>query len=220
MRESRPWTFGLGLSNAGSASSGKDRFTLSGGHTNVLNLDHQFVGAYTTSLERFEDVRQLGLSYRVPLYAQGGVIGASYTRVDVVGNYSAFTSTGAGRTLGLNHTLYLSPEGGRRSYVTVGVEYKVLDPSKINNTVVPGQFDRRSRPARLGYTVRTESDLAVWDFNADLAANLGGGANNDLASYQSEDPRITTIRWKALRGGISYSSAVARTWLLGLRGHF
>jgi hemolysin activation/secretion protein len=218
VKESRPWTFGVSLSNAGSASSGHDRFTVSGGHTNLFNLDHQFVGAYTTSLERTRDVNQLGLAYKVPLYSLGGVIGASYTRSDVVGNFGSFTSTGAGHALGINYTLYLAPVSGRRSYVTFGVEDKVFDASKINDTVVPGQLDRRSRPVTVGYTARTESDTSVWGYNVDLSANTGSGANNDLASYQSEDPRITTTHWKAVRGGVNYAAPFAGTWLLGLRG--
>lgn len=220
VKESRPWTFGVSASNGGSESSGKDRVTVSGGHTNVFNLDHQFVGTYTTSLERMSDVKQLGLSYKVPLYAQGGVVGVSYTNSDVVGNFGSFTSTGAGHTLGVNYTLYLPPEGGRRSYVTLGLEDKVFDASRINDIVVPGQMDRRSRPIMLGYTARTESDTAVWGYNLDLAVNTGTGDDNDLASYQSEDPRVTTTRWKAVRGGINYIAPVAETWLLGLRGQY
>ena len=46
-------------------------FTVSGGHTNLFNRDHQFVGAYTTSFDEMDDVKQLGLSYKVPLYALG-----------------------------------------------------------------------------------------------------------------------------------------------------
>ncbi|HYF42260.1 MAG TPA: ShlB/FhaC/HecB family hemolysin secretion/activation protein [Ramlibacter sp.] len=219
-KESRPWTFGVSASNAGSESSGQDRVTLSGGHTNLFNRDHQFVGAYTTSLERMSDVKQIGLSYKVPLYELGGVIGASYTNSDVVGNFGAFTSTGAGHTFGLSYTLYLPPEGGRRSYVTLGIEDKVFDASKINEIVVPGQLDRRSRPVVVGYNARTESDAAVWGYNLDLAVNTGSGANNDLASYQSEDPRITTTRWMALRGGINYTMPLAQTWLLSARAAY
>ncbi len=220
VRENRPWTFGVSASNAGSESSGQDRVTVSGGHTNLFNRDHQFVGAYTTSLERMSDVKQLGLSYKLPLYELGGVVGASYTNSDVVGNFGAFTSTGAGHTLGLSYTMYLPPDGGRRSYVTLGLEDKVFDASRINDIVVPGQLDRRSRPLVLGYTARTESDTSVWGYNLDLAVNTGGGANNDLVSYQSEDPRITTIRWKALRGGISYTMPLAQTWLLSARAAY
>ena len=218
VKEQRPWTFGVSASNAGSDSSGKDRVTVTGGHTNLFNLDHQFVGAYTTSLERAKDVKQLGLSYKVPVYTLGGVIGASYTRSDVVGNFGTFNSTGAGHTLGLSYTHYLAPEGGRRSYITAGIEDKVFDASKINDIVVPGQFDRRSRPVTVGYTARTETDTSVWGYNVDLAVNTGGGDNNDLASYQSEDPRITTTRWKALRANASYLAPVFGAWTLGIRG--
>lgn len=220
VKESRPWTFSMGLSNGGSESSGKDRFTIAGGHTNLFNRDHQFNGAYTTSLERMSDVKQIGLSYRVPLYELGGVIGASYTRSDVVGNFGVFTSTGAGHTFGVNYTAYLPPEGGRRSYVTLGLDDKVFNASKINDIPVPGQVTRRSRPITLGYTARTESDTSVWGYNVELAANTSSGNGNDLASYQTEDPRITTARWKALRGGINYSASFAGNWLWSARSQW
>jgi hemolysin activation/secretion protein len=217
VKEARPWTFAVGASNAGTRASGKDRLTLSGGHTNLFDRDHQFVGAYTTSIERTEDVQQLGLSYRIPLYAQGGVVGVSYTESDVVGNFGAFTSTGAGHTLGVNYTLYLPPAGGRRSYLTLGLEDKVFDASKINDIVVPGALDRRSRPVVVGYNVRTETNAAVWGYNVELAMNTGTGSSNDLASYRSEDPRVSTVRWKALRGGFSYAAPLPGAWLLGVR---
>lgn len=218
VKEKRPWTFGVGLSNAGSDSTGRDRLTVSGGHTNLFNLDHQFVGAYTTSIERTEDVKQLGLAYKIPLYSLGGVVGASYVRSDVVGNFGTFTSTGAGHTLGVNYTMYLPPDGGRRSYVTASLDDRVFDATQISGIVVG--VDRRSRPITLGYAARTDTDTAVWAYNAALALNTGSGRANDLASYQNEDPRITTTRWKALRGGASYSAPFAQTWLWSARGQF
>ncbi len=218
VKEHRPWNFGLSLSNGGSESSGRDRFTISGGHTNLFNRDHQFVGAYTTSLQRPSDVKQLGLSYKVPLYAQGGVVGVVYTRSDVVGNFGTFTSTGAGQTLGVNYTLYLPPQGGRRSYVTLGLDDKVFDATAISGVVVG--VDRRSRPITFGYLARTESDASVRSYHVDFAINTGTGRGNDLASYQNEDPRITTLHWKALRGGANYSAPFATTWLWTARAAF
>jgi hemolysin activation/secretion protein len=138
----------------------------------------------------------------------------------VVGNFGTFTSTGAGHTFAVNYTLYLPPEGGRRSYVTIGLEDKLFDASRINDIIVPGALDRRSRPIVVGYTARTETDDSFWGYNLDFAVNTGSGSHNDLASYQSEDPRITTTRWKALRGGMTYTSALAQTWLWKARGQF
>jgi hemolysin activation/secretion protein len=218
LKEQRPWTFAVGVSNAGSESSGRDRLTISGGHTNLFNLDHHFVGAYTTSIQRTSDVKQLGLSYKVPLYAQGSVIGASYTRSDVVGNFGAFTSTGAGHTAGVNYTMYLPPQGGRRSYASIGLDDKLFDATEISG--VPVGVDRRSRPVTFGYAARIESDASVWGYNVDLSVNTGSGSHNDLSSYQNEDPRIDTVRWKALRGGINYTAPLARSWLWSARAQF
>ena len=218
VKESRPWTFGASLSNAGSASSGRDRFTLSGGHTNLFNRDHQFVGAYTTSLQRTSDVKQLGLSYKVPLYALGGVVGVNYTRSDVVGNFGTFTSTGAGHTVGINYTHYLPRDGGRRNFLTAAFDDKLFRASVINDQAIG--LDRRSRPITFGYSTRTETDTSVWGYNVDLAFNTSGGHGNDLASYRAEDPNIGTTRWKALRGGASYSTVFNGNWLWALRGQY
>jgi len=218
VKEQRPWTFAVGVSNAGSEASGRDRLTVSGGHTNLFNLDHHFVGAYTTSIERTSDVKQLGLSYKVPLYALGGVIGASYTRSDVVGNFGTFTSTGAGHTFGVSYTMYLPPQGGRRSYASIALDDKVFDATEISGIAVG--VDRRSRPVSFGYAARTESDTSVWGYNVDLSLNTGSGSHNDLASYQNEDPRIDTVHWKALRGGINYTAPLAKTWLWWARAQF
>jgi hemolysin activation/secretion protein len=218
VKELRPWTFGIGASNTGTKASGRDRLTVTGGHTNLFDRDHQFIGAYTTSVERTDNVKQLGLAYKVPLYGLGAVVGASYTRSDVVGNFGAFTSTGAGRTAGVSTTFYLAPEGGRRSYLAVALDDKVFNASRIDDIVVPGALDRRSRPVTLGYNVKVETDTAIWGYSADLAANTGTGENNDLAAYRSEDPRITKLHWTALRGGANYLAPFAHGWLLSVRG--
>ena len=220
VRESAPWSFSAGLSNTGSPATGRDRLSLVGSHSNVFGRDHQFSGAYTTSLQRTKDVSQLGLNYRIPLYRLGGVVGLSYTKSQVVGNFGTFNSTGAGETYGVNYNQYLPPDGGRRSYLSLGLDNKLFNVTQINGVVVPGQLDRTSRPLSLGYNVRVESDKAAWGYNAELAVNLRGGKGNDLVSYQSEDPRIGTANWKALRGGANYFTSFASGWLWGVRGLF
>ncbi|MCC2676766.1 MAG: hemolysin activation/secretion protein [Ramlibacter sp.] len=217
VKEKKPWGLTLSANNSGTDETGEDRVTVAGSHSNLWNRDHQFVGAYTTSLERTEDVKQLGLSYKVPLYAQGGVLGFTFTRSDVVGSFGTFSSTGAGHTFAANYTMYLAPQGGHRSYLTIGIEDKLFDASRINNVVLPGALDRRSRPILLGYTASTETDTAVWGYGAELSINTGTGANNDLTSYRSEDPRVDTVHFKVLRGSASYSAPFARNWAWSVR---
>ena len=218
VKESKPWNFSLGLSNTGSNATGNDRLTLSGGHANVLGRDHQFVGAYTTSLERPADVRQLGLNYRIPFYRAGGVLGLSLTRSDVVGNFGDFSSTGAGETLGLNYNHYLAPRGGYRSFVSFSLDDKLFKASEINGVSV--QTGRRSRPLTLGYNARVESDTSVGGYSTDLAFNLDSGADNNLAAYLTEDARITTSNWRALRAAGNYLTTFGGGWLWSVRGQF
>lgn len=220
VQDGRPWTFGVSASNAGSQATGRNRLTVFGSHQNVFDRDHQFVGAYTTAPENASNVRQVGLSYRLPLYGVGGVVGASYTRSDVVGDFGAFTSTGAGHTASVDYTLYRAPVGGRRSYFTLGLDDKLFEPVRINDVPLEGQASRRSRPVRLGYTVRTETDVSLSRYGMELVLNTGSGEGNDLASYQTEDPRISTVRWKALRGSAQHERALASSWVLGLRAHW
>jgi hemolysin activation/secretion protein len=105
--------------------------------------------------------------------------------------------------------------------VSFGVDDKVFKATTIDG-VVAG-VDRRSRPFTLGYSARTESDTSVWGYNADIAANLPGGPNNDLESYRTESAepaRFTTARWKAVHGGINYGAPLMQTWLWSARAQF
>jgi hemolysin activation/secretion protein len=220
VQERKPWNFTVSESLAGSDATGNDRLTITGSHSNLFDRDHQLTASYSTSLERIGDVRQYGLNYRVPLYRLGGVMGLSYTKSDVVGNFGVFKSSGAGHTMGLNYNHYLPPDGGYRSYVGFGLDDKQFDVTKINGIPLAGQQVRRSRPLTLGYTGKMESDASVWGYSLDFAVNTPGGDGNDIASYQTEDSRIANIDWKAVRGSASYLTSGANGWLLGIRAQF
>lgn len=215
--EAKPWNFAVSLANTGSRATGRDRLTFAGSHSNVFDLDHQFTGAYTTSIEKTSDVQQAGLNYRVPLYRLGGVLAASYTHSKVVGDFGAFQSTGAGQTVGINYSQYLPPDGGYRSYVTLALDDRRFDAADISGVPIPGQLVRRSRPLSLAYTARVETSTAQWGFNTELAANLASGSGNNLAAYRSEDPRIDTARFKVVRANANYLSAFAGGWLWAVR---
>jgi hemolysin activation/secretion protein len=218
VKASDPLIFSTSVANTGSEATGNDRLALVLGHSNLFDLDHQFSMAYTTSLERTQNVKQLGLNYRIPLYAQGGVIGMSYTSSDVVGSFGSFNSSGAGETFGVNYNLYLPPLGGRRTYLSLALDEKLFNISKINGVEVPGQMQRGSRPLTLGFTAKVESDKAVWGYNADIATNLPGSTGNTLAAYQTEDARIQTVDWSAAHLGANYLASMESGWLWSVRG--
>lgn len=216
--EAKPWNFAVSLSNTGSRDTGRDRLTFSGSHANVFDRDHQFTGAYTTSIERPGDVRQFGANYRVPLYALGGVLAASYTRSTVVGDFGALKSSGAGQTMGLNYSHSLAPEGGYRSYITVGLDDRRFDITEIGGVPFPGQQVRRSRPVMVAYTARVETDTSTWGYSTSLAANLVAGGGNSLSAYRSEDARIRTAAFRVLRANANYLAPFGGGWVWSVRG--
>lgn len=220
VKETKPWNLSASLSNTGSESTGQDRFTVVGSHANVWGLDHQFSAAYTTSLERASDVKQLGVNYRIPLYKLGGVASMSFTKSDVVGGFGSFTSTGAGQTFGVSYSHYLPPAGGRRSYLSIGFDQKRFNAVQINGVPVVGQMDRQSSPLTFGYSARLESDNVVWSYHAELAANSGSDGGQQLIAFQSEDPRINRVDWRAIRGNVNYMRALSSGWLVAARGQF
>jgi hemolysin activation/secretion protein len=203
-----PWSQSLNAANTGAASSGRDRLTYSLGHANVFDRDHQLAAALTTSVEQPSSVRQLGLSYRIPLYAAGGVLGLTATHSNVEGNFGTFTSTGAGQTLGANYTHHVEADGGLRRFATVALDDKLFKTSLISGIPIPGQASRRSRPLSLGYSARLEGDGLFYQYNIDVATNLAGGSGNSLAAYRSEDPRITNSRFFVVRAGTQVSGVV------------
>ena len=220
VRESKPWSVGVAASNAGSASSGNDRITLSLSHANVADRDHAVSASYTTSLEKPKNVKQYGLSYRIPLYEQLGALALSATRSDVVGNFGVFNSTGAGQTWGVSYTQYLLAREAYRGFVNVGVDDKLFDVTFINGIAVPGLVARRSRSLTVGYNARNETEASQWSYGLDFAHSLGGGAGNDLASYKTEDPRIDSAKWQALRGSAALSLPLTGRWVWSARSQF
>lgn len=220
LKESREMNLSASWANTGTAATGNDRLSVVANHANVFGRDHQASLAYTTSLETADRVQQFGLNYRIPLYVAGGVVGLSYTTSDVVGNFGTFNSTGAGQTMGANYSHYLEPNGGRRSYATVGLEERLFSASKINGVVQAGQTERVSRPISLGYTARVESDTSMWGYNAQIDMNVPTGSSSSLTAYQTEDARISTERWSSLKGGFNYLSALGKGWLWSARGQW
>jgi hemolysin activation/secretion protein len=218
VQDALPLKFSANLNNTGSRQSGRDRFTLAASHDNLFDSDHQLLAAYTTSLAKPSAVSQLGLSYRVPLYARLSTLELSYTQSDVVGDFGTFSSSGAGRTMGVVMTRHLLAPQGQKRQVQVGLEDKTFDATLMNGVALSGQTLRRTRPLSLGYASGAQSDRAKWDAAVSVLLNLPGGAGNDLASYRSESPSVTRARWTALRARASWASGFGDGWAVAWRG--
>lgn len=226
VRDQRPWRVSASFSNHGSPATGQDRFTLSGRHADLGGQGADLQLAHTTSLEQPHSVKQFGAALRLPLYALGWQLSAQYTRSDMVGDFGGFTSTGAGHAAGLDCSMYLPLGGQIRHQVGLFMQDRLYESTRIDGQLVPGQFDRRSRPVGLRYAGRREDGGAPaeagaalrgdWQWGAEWLVNTGWGRGNDLFAYQSEDPRIDRLRWQALRLSLAHARTLAG-WRLSMR---
>lgn len=227
VREQRPWDLGLSWSNHGNDATGRDRLTLFGRRAQLAGRDIEVQVAATTSLERAQSVRQLGASFRVPLYSLGWQLTGLHTRSDVIGSFGSFSTVSAGQVLALGGSAYLATGGAARHQLGIGLQDKRYEPVRIDGVPLPGQVDRRSRPWVLSYAGRWQDEggagvaptpASSKDQSAgsdaylgqgrrqwaiEWARNTGGGSGNTLAAHQSEDARIDALRWRLWRASAS-----------------
>lgn len=227
VQESSPWQFGLDLSNNGTAATGRDRFTLLASHSNLFQQDHQFSGVWTSSFEKPGDVKQWGLTYKVPLYPQTSWITASFSRSDVVGRFGAFSSTGAGDSFSLSVVKVIPlPEGQSFEWNATLADRlfrgaQLLDAFgvPIAGTATP---DTRGRSLSGGFSGSQTGDNRLFTYGVNLVTSLSGGRGNDLASFTNNglNTAIKSRSWRAIRGNLGFSQGFPSGWLLSLRSEF
>lgn len=227
VQESSPWQLGLDLSNSGTAATGHDRFTLLASHSNVFDRDHQFSGVWTSSFEKPGDVKQWGLTYKLPLYLQTSWLTASFSRSDVVGRFGAFSSTGAGDSFSLALVKVIPLAEGQSfewnatlaDRLFRGAQLLDASGAAIAGTATP---DTRGRSLSGGFSGTQSGDNRLFSYGVNFVTSLSGGRGNDLASFTNGglNTAIKSRSWKAIRGNLGFSQGFPSGWVLSLRSEF
>lgn len=192
VRDAKPWQVFSSLSNTGSKETGDWRLSLGAQHSGLWGRDHVLTMSYTTSPpEHLQDVNQVGLSYRIPLYRFAGSVDAYYSRsnvaqgVDTTG-VSAFDVSGAGRFVGIAYTQNLFPLGNYNQSVRLSFDDRLFENNTVNLAFPTLDFlDVRSRPVSLQYAGSYENGATRYGVHVVLSGNVGGGAYNDDKAYQA-----------------------------------
>ena len=199
----KSWAGSVSISNGGSKETGRDRVIAAMSHSDLWGQDHQADLALTTSIDKPSAVRQIGAAYRIPAYSMRGVWQFSAAYSTVKGDFGAFTTAGASRNFGFGYTQQLGMLGDYRQLLSARLDDKTSLASTVNGLRVSGE--RRSRPFVVGYSLSGDSSTQRTLYAAELAFNSNSGKHNDLATYQSEDARISTSNWQALRASVTHN---------------
>ncbi|MBM3202825.1 ShlB/FhaC/HecB family hemolysin secretion/activation protein [Candidatus Woesearchaeota archaeon] len=223
VKDTSPHEFLWMMNTRGSAQTGDFRMMGAYQYSNLFGLDHIINVNYTLSPDHFDEVRQYGASYQLPLYRVGGWLSGYYARSDVdagtVGGL--FDISGSGEMGGVHYRQAL-PRWHRYEHTLEAG----FDDKHFNNDVIYGRVqnvgtDVRSRPFSLTYRGQFGLDglRAGWDIG--WAGNLGGGDDNHRLAYDATR-KGARPDWNVVRLGAYWDIGLPLdfTWRNAISGQY
>jgi len=234
VNDRRPITFFANLNNVGTqlidegdgrvSGTERSRLTVGAQHTNLFDRDHILTATYTTSPEQVQEVAQVGLNYRIPIYDWSSTFTVSHARSDVAtgvlpgGAFPDSFVTGAGRFTGLNWSYFLPNVGAYRHGLGLAVEDKFFISEIRGARFELGNV--RSRPLTLRYDAGRRGTWWSAAFGLAYSRNLAGGADNDALAYAESRlvgmrpglPGLPRPAWDALRVNANALVILPQQW--------
>lgn len=126
VRELNPLRYGVTLENTGNKQTGNTRVGGIIHHSNLWDKSHIGAVSFVTSLEKPNQVQQLGLSYQVPLAVWGDSVtfNASHSTVNSGLVANAFDISGQGQSVGAHYQRNLARDFYNKHVLDVGLDYR------------------------------------------------------------------------------------------------
>jgi hemolysin activation/secretion protein len=214
-----PGSFFTVLQNTGTEETGDWRLSLGYQYSNLFNRDHSVSLVYTTSPEDTGAVRQVGVSYVIPLYRVAGSLSFLYSDSNVESGVvqDIFQINGAGKVAGVRYQHSFLDWGAYQHEAAIGYEDKLFENDLIVNGQDAGSVaDVRTNPVSLTYRGRIIKVQSILGFELTGVVNQPGGSNSDAATYDLARPGADP-EWSAIRYALEYSYRFAGDWSVSLR---
>ncbi len=205
------------LNNTGSVATGETRLGLTVRHSDLMGLSHQGAVSLVTSPEHPERMRQLSLSYQIPIpsHAAKLVLSASDSKNDSGRVASVFLVSGQSTSLGMHFQHSLSRDSQTRHTLDIGLnEHRYKDVLDYFGTNLGASVT--TRPASLGYHYQHSSPSDSIFTALTLQHNLPGGPLNDDATYASARAGASA-QWQTLGIDSSWQHSFKSGWMSALR---
>lgn len=184
VQEEASQRLGLSLDNTGSAATGRARAGITYLNSDLWQRGHVLTLGYNTAVEEPGRVKQLALSYQLPLPRLGDnlSIAATYSASNSGRVADVFDISGEGTTYALHYTHALTRAARHTQLLEFG-----FDARNNRNTVnFFGQdlgVDVNERPASLSYHYRGQWADTRWQSSLSYLQNIETGRKNDNAAY-------------------------------------
>ena len=228
--ENKPFHYSLLANNTGSNETGNIRTTAAFQYSNLWNKDHNINLSYTTSPNHYNDVKQYGLSYALPIYASGGWLSAYYAQSDVntgrvaISSNSGLDVSGSGEMFGIHYLHFLPKVGNYEHAFDIGFDNRYFDNTvtlfddlSTSEDIAP---DVRSTPITLLYKGNIPFKTFHLGHHIALSKNLGIGSQNENSDYNNSRLHARSD-WAILRYGLLANMNI-EGWLfrINLKGQY
>jgi hemolysin activation/secretion protein len=202
-----PLKFGASLDNTGSPATGSYRLAIFGQHANLWNRDHALSAQFVTSPGHVNDVKILGLGYRIPLYAWGDSIdfALAYSSVDsgsVKSVAGDFNIGGSGRIASARYNHYLPKLWEIEHKLILGLDQRAygneVTPAGGGASLIP---DITVRPASIAWVPALRLEQIDLSGSLTYIRNLPGASNGERSDFtqtgirQGADPDFQMFRY-------------------------
>ncbi|MEN9904008.1 MAG: hypothetical protein RLZZ555_573 [Pseudomonadota bacterium] len=198
VQDRKPLRYTLGLDDTGNARTGRYRLTAALEHANLSDRDDILGAQFQTSPGHSDQVKLLGLGYRLPIYTGSASVDLFYAHSDVSSGAIATLAgplvfSGRGQVLSSRINLHLERSGGLDQRLGIGLDWRAydndcafLDLGELGPAACgPAAVSSKAMPLALSYTVQAQSAQLAWGGNASLFANLGGSSR---ATFEAARP--------------------------------
>jgi hemolysin activation/secretion protein len=174
--------------------------------------------SYSTSPENIQDVTQLGVFYRAPIYSRALGISAflTYSSVDQGQVADFFEVSGSGKFAGISLDYAFLPVGFYTHKLTAGFQSRLFENDTVFELEDIG-IDVRSTPVSFRYDGRWERARGNGGFFVEYARNIEAGSDNDDITYALTRPGAEPA-WQGLRYGADLELNFLENWMF--KGRF
>ena len=214
-----PLKIGASFDNTGTNSTGDYRLGLLVQHANLFDLDHIASAQIITSPGHENDVKIIGLGYKIPLYSLGDSIDIAYGysnvnsgSVSVAGGVLGIS--GSGHIASAKYNVYLPSIAKWEQKLSVGLDFRAYSNSvtaaNSSDSLVP---DITVRPISLTYSGLTQ--LEGFDFSTYLtfAQNISGGTKGRAADFEASRAGASSS-YNIFRFGFGLGYTLPANWTL------
>ncbi|MDD2742720.1 MAG: ShlB/FhaC/HecB family hemolysin secretion/activation protein [Rhodocyclaceae bacterium] len=214
-----PIKLGVSLDNTGTDSTGDYRLGLLVQHANLFNLDHIASAQIITSPGHQNDVKILGLGYKIPVYRYGDSIDIAYGysnvdsgSVSVAGGVLGIS--GSGHIASTKYNFYLPKWQSWEQKLSLGLDFRAysndVTDSVSSQSLVP---DITVHPVSLSYYGYTQQQNLDFSLNLSVAQNISGGSNGSADDFEASRTGASAT-YNLFRYGFNVGYNLPANWAL------